>query len=225
MLKEEKIKLMETISYWWHYIDLGDGIVTPGQQGGKNQKRPTATDKKLELLQLPTNLQGKTVLDIGCSDGVFSFECKKRGAKRVVAIDDPRVNVRTKAFFVARQILNMDVEFIFSDIYDLNIKDLGQFDIVLGLGLLYHLKSPLIALDIIKKLTKEFALIETCFVNRPESIMEYKANFDKDGNRGSHGHSMWHPSLIALKEMMRDVGFKTIDVLSIYNNRVVFKII
>ena len=60
MLKKEKIKLMNTVSYWWHYIDLGDGVITPGRQGGLGQKNTTATDRKLKYIQLPTNLKDKT---------------------------------------------------------------------------------------------------------------------------------------------------------------------
>jgi len=223
MTKEEKIKLMETVPYWWHYIDLGDEVMTPGTQGGKGQGKENATTRKLSYLKLPEDLTGKTVLDLGCSDGFFSFECKKRGAKRVVAVDNPKVN-NSKAFVTARKIFGANIQIILSDIYDLDIKKLGKFDIVLGLGLLYHLKSPLMALDIIRNLTKSdgFTLIESHFVARPESIMEYKANVDVNGNVRKHDHSMWHPSLIALEEMMKDVGFKT-EVICTHGSRVVIR--
>ena len=221
MNKQEKLKLMNTVSYWWHYIDLGDGIMTPGKQGGLGQKRPNATDRKLRRIQLPESLKGMTVLDIGCSDGAYSFECKKRGADRVVAVEHPIVN-KSKAFVVAREILGLDVEYIYSDIYDLDIKKLGQFDLVLGLGLLYHVKSPLIALDCIRKLTKQFTLIETHFIKGEDSMMRYIANVDKAGNVRKNNHSTWHPTLKALEEMMKDVGFKA-EVLNINDSRVILR--
>ena len=63
---------------WFHTIDLGDGIVTPGQD---------ESARKLGWLHLPHSLQGKSVLDVGARDGFFSFEAERRGATRLVAVD------------------------------------------------------------------------------------------------------------------------------------------
>jgi len=63
---------------WYHNIDLGHGIVTPGIDN---------TPKKLGRLHFPERLDGKTVLDIGAWDGFFSFEAERRGAARVLATD------------------------------------------------------------------------------------------------------------------------------------------
>ena len=63
---------------WFHSIDLGNGIITPGQ---------VKTFQKVKTIGIPENLEGKTVLDIGAWDGYFSFEAEKRGAKRVLATD------------------------------------------------------------------------------------------------------------------------------------------
>ena len=63
---------------WWHKIDLGNGIITPGKVN---------TFEKLKRIGLPDDLTGKSVLDIGAWDGFYSFEAERRGASRVVAID------------------------------------------------------------------------------------------------------------------------------------------
>ena len=63
---------------WWHRIDLGNGIITPGID---------STLERLKTLHMPDDLHGKNVLDIGAWDGFFSFEAKRRGASRVLAID------------------------------------------------------------------------------------------------------------------------------------------
>ena len=63
---------------WHHSIDLGQRIVTPGQDN---------SPRKLARLNLPRSLEGKTVLDVGAWDGYFSFEAERRGAKRVLATD------------------------------------------------------------------------------------------------------------------------------------------
>ena len=64
---------------WFHSIDLGDGIVTPGREG--------ATAAKLERIGLPESLAGRSVLDVGAWDGFFAFEAERRGAERVLATD------------------------------------------------------------------------------------------------------------------------------------------
>ena len=213
--KQEKINLMNSVKYWWHWIDFGDGVVTPGKQGYKN-----FTSDFVKRVQMPSDLKGKTVLDIGCSDGLFSFEAKRRGAKRVVAVDHSKVNP-SKGFFVARKILGLDVEFIDSDIYNLDVDKLGKFDLVLGLGLLYHLPSPYIALRIIKELTKSELIIQSriCGKDEKRPIMVFIPNLDR---LKGVGHSMWHPSASAVELLMQEVGFKT-EVIAVEEQGMIIK--
>src|SRR5689334_19854227 len=72
---EELRGLVESVPVWWHAIDLGEGVVTPGTRAWT-----------METLGV-TDLTGKTVLDIGAWDGYFSFEAERLGASRVVALD------------------------------------------------------------------------------------------------------------------------------------------
>ena len=99
-LKNEVAKIR-----WWHKIDLGNGIVTPGYD---------QSSTKLKKLKIPKDLSGKTVLDIGAWDGFFSFEAERRGAKRVLAIDSfcwSGEGWGTKAGFnLARKALGSKVE-------------------------------------------------------------------------------------------------------------------
>jgi len=78
--REELLAELAGVPFWWHSIDLGDGIVTNGLRNGEDLAL------ELEELQLP-DLRGRTVLDIGAWDGYFSFEAERRGATRVVALD------------------------------------------------------------------------------------------------------------------------------------------
>jgi methyltransferase (TIGR04290 family) len=96
---------------------------------------------------LPQDMSGKSVLDIGCNAGFHSFEMKRRGAARVVGIefDDYYLN---QARFAAKVLGHEDVEFRKLSVYD--VAALGErFDLVLFLGLVYHLRHPLLALDLI----------------------------------------------------------------------------
>src|ERR1700758_3409120 len=95
---------------------------------------------------LPQNLIGKTVLDIGCNAGFYSLEMKRRGADRVLGIDTDDLYLAQARF--AAEVLSVDVEFRRLSVWD--IGSLGErFDLVIFMGVLYHLRHPLLALDLI----------------------------------------------------------------------------
>src|SRR3954470_6944972 len=74
-------RLTETVPFWWHSIDLGNGVVTRGH------KPPGTLAQELATLDLPADLSGMSVLDIGGWDGYFAFEAERRGASRVAVLD------------------------------------------------------------------------------------------------------------------------------------------
>ncbi|OGZ79613.1 MAG: hypothetical protein A2528_03805 [Candidatus Staskawiczbacteria bacterium RIFOXYD2_FULL_37_9] len=212
--KEEILKKVHEVPFWGHSIPLGNDIVTPGK----------VMDNllTLERLQLPMTLKGKRILDIGAWDGYYSFECEKRGADDVVAIDNlyrmqrpdetQYANLGSKGFQVAKEILNSKVKYYDMDVYDISEKNLnGKFDIVLFLGLLYHLKYPVLSFEKISNICKDVLIIESAYVktftSRP--ILEYA-----QGNTFNQDPTNWHiPNIPAIEGMARDAGFKKIEVL------------
>lgn len=128
-------QLVASHSRWWHEIELAPGIVTPGDDSNR-MKLPI-----LDSIGLRTDLSGLRVLDIGCSDGFFAFEAEKRGAS-VVAIDF--VPETYTGFAVARQILGSSAEYRMDNVYNLLPETYGLFDIVFFMGVLYHLRKPLV---------------------------------------------------------------------------------
>lgn len=144
---------------WRHKILLPDGSTTPGTQDNPGQ---------LAVMQLPVDLTGKTVLDIGCSDGFLAFECERRGASLVVGLDNfgsPYVNAPT-GFAVVKRLLQSKVELVLDDFTTMDLSKLGTFDLVLFLGVLYHLRSPLTGLERVACVCREHAIVETA-VTRP----------------------------------------------------------
>jgi tRNA (mo5U34)-methyltransferase len=107
---------------------------------------------------IPEDLTGWSVLDIGCNGGFYSFEMKRRGADRVLGVDhDPAYLEHAK---YARERLGLDVEFRQLDVY--NIDQIGErFDLVLFLGVLYHLRHPLYALEKVASLVRQRLLFQT----------------------------------------------------------------
>src|SRR5215212_10626501 len=129
-------------SGWWHSIDLGHGNVTPGVHKIEELR------DNYNRLGLPSDLSGKRLLDIGCWDGFYSFEAERHGAE-VVAVDV----WRPETFFIAHKALNSQVRFLETSVYELSREQVGSFDIVLFLGVLYHLQHPLLALQRVCEVT------------------------------------------------------------------------
>jgi tRNA (mo5U34)-methyltransferase len=141
---------------WFHRIDLGHGLVTPGASDPGRVLLPR--------LGLPERLDGRSVLDVGAWDGFFSFEAERRGAARVVATDSfswSGGGWGSKAGFeLARQALGSHVEGVDVDVMDLS-PALGTFDLVLFLGVLYHLRDPIGAIERVAAVTASQLVLET----------------------------------------------------------------
>ncbi len=135
---------------WYHSIELPGGQVIQGSQTIEQLRTRVAQ------FPLPEDLRGKTVLDIGAWDGWFSFEMERRGA-RVTAVDC----IEQPGLLLAKERLRSRVDYRVMDVYELSPESIGQFDIVLFLGVLYHLKHPLLALEKVCALTRELACIES----------------------------------------------------------------
>jgi len=146
----EIINLIRNVEFWYHQIELAPGIVTPGVNDS------SAVLRNLEALGLPDDCSGLRVLDIGCRDGFFSFVMEARGAA-VTGVDYAPSNVT--GFEVAAMVLDSKVEYIVENVYDLDPQKYGRFDVVFFLGVLYHLRNPLLALDRIRQMLKPGGLL------------------------------------------------------------------
>ena len=123
---------------WYHRIELAPGVVTPGCDDSPGKLAI------LDRLGFPRDCTGLRVLDVGTCDGFFAFEAERRGAD-VLAIDvrPPDQN----GFAVARAALGSSVRYRQRNVYDVRYATDGAFDVILFLGVLYHLRHPLLALD------------------------------------------------------------------------------
>ncbi len=197
---------------WWHRIDLGNGIVTPGRDN---------SPAKLKRCHLPKKMDGLSVLDIGAWDGFFSFECERRGAQRVVASDWYCWQYAKTGFDIAKQALNSKVEEFVSKVEDLTPEVLGTFDIVLFLGVLYHAEDPMRYLRVVRSLCKGLAVIETHVdaLDYPRPAMVFypgKTLADDPSN-------FWGPNPLAVEAMLLEVGFRTVKKVDTYDHcRMVF---
>ncbi len=226
----ETTKVIESRS-WWHSIELGDGVVTPGQVPLYYLK------KMLADLRFPESFAGLSVLDIGAWDGFFSFEAEKRGAARVVAYDLHPPDHH--GFATAKRLLESNVEYVQGSVYDLSPEVLGTFDVVFFLGVFYHLRYPLLALDRIWDMTNRYALVEThhldkCVLLPAGNSCELAAidprltdialyQFYRNDELIPDDFSNWFaPNRRAIEDGLRSAGFQP-EFLAAWGDRIAFK--
>lgn len=193
---------------WWHQIELAPGIITPG----KSENRFL-----IKILNLPEDMTGMDVLDIGAWDGFFSFECEKRGARTVVSCDIWETTGHG-AFDFAREVLDSKVIPLKESVMDLDPEIDGRFDIVLFLGVLYHLKDPLGGLEKVGAMTKPGgrAVVDTVvdvktLYDRPSMAFYPGAELNDDSS------NWWVPNISAINTMMAVSGFSRVEsVIQVY---------
>ena len=194
---------------WCHPLNLG-GIQTRPQWHVRRR-----FERRLKFLQIPADLTGKSVLDIGAWDGFFSFECERRGAKRVLAIDTFSWDRYGKdGFLLARELLNSNVEHQRCAAEDIDAATLGTFDLVLFLGVFYHLRSPISVLDRIRSVTAGTLILEThALVPAFHERYPLVSFFPGDGLEAGLPYEFCsEPTMEALKQMLRAAGFSHLDV-------------
>jgi len=138
---------------WYHRIEVRPGIVTPGVNDSPLQ---------LQMLQLPADCSGLRALDLGARDGFFSFELERRGAD-VLAVD--YMPPERTGFQIAAQLLGSRVVFRQANIYHLTPAEIGTFDLILFLGLLYHLPDPIRAIRSVRRLCTWRMYLETLVID------------------------------------------------------------
>lgn len=186
---------------WFHSMDLPGGVRTPGSY---------APAEKLHRIGLPTRLDGLSVLDVGAWDGFYSFECERRGARSVASIDiwDPGHGATSEGYAVAHSAWRSVAVPYQGSVYDLDPVVHGTHDLVLFLGVLYHLKNPLEAIASLRRVTTGTLIIETAsdfaFTRRPALAFYPGAELSRDGT------NWFAPNASALLAMCRSAGFSEV---------------
>lgn len=194
---------------WWHSFELPDGEQIIGVCGLESLR------DRIGQFPIAQDLRGKRVLDIGAWDGWFSFEMERRGAD-VLAVD----NWDNPRFHEMRSILKSRVEYRQFDVYDLTPERVGRFDIVLFMGVLYHLKHPLLALERVCALATEFAAVDSFVLrddHRPNELVDNRPimEFYENDEFGGQTDNWIGPSVPCLLAMCRTAGFARVELLNV----------
>lgn len=221
-LTQEQIQeRVRELGEWFHNLDLRGVQTAPRHFLGDYPQNKWQTFAHA----LPADLRGKTVLDIGCNAGFYALEMQRRGADRVVAIDFDETYLAQARF--AAQVRGADIEFHQLSVYD--VARLGErFDVVLFLGVFYHLRHPLLALDLIHEhvagdllvfqsmqrgsenvavFMKDHSFRETEIFERPA----YPRMFFIEHRYADDPTNWWIPNRACSEAMLRSAGFEILD--------------
>ena len=208
----------DALGPWFHNIDLGHGVWTApghflGDYPGVKWRRFSAA--------LPSDLTGRSVLDIGCNGGFYAIEMKRRGAARVLGLDSDERYLAQGRF--AASCLGHDIEFRNLSVYDVGL--LGErFDVVLFMGVLYHLRHPLLALDLIHEHVAGDLLVFQSMLRGSPHVEPVAGDYDfwdidpfeRPGYPRLHfvehayAHDLtnwWIPNRAGIEAMLRSSGF------------------
>jgi len=192
-LVQEQVKLLSSKG-WYHSIELPGGHVIQGMIG------IDALKARLDAFPIPADLTGKRVLDVGAWTGWCSFEMERRGAQ-VVAVDC----VEFAEFREAHRLLGSQVDYRILDVDELTPEGVGHFDYVLFLGVLYHLRNPLLGLERICAITKDTAFVESFVID--DGSAPCQMEFYETGELGGQIDNWCGPTVQCALAWCRSAGF------------------
>jgi 2-polyprenyl-3-methyl-5-hydroxy-6-metoxy-1,4-benzoquinol methylase len=209
----------------YHRWEIAPGLYTPGTHVDFEPS------ERFEELGIPQDISGLRALDVGAWDGAYTFELAKRGAE-ATALDpqDPDVTI----FNAARRILNVQVNYIRGNVYDLTEKTHGKYNIVLFTGVYYHLKNPVLALQRIREILEDDGRLyiegATCSHHLARQLASsvpgasFKSLvrlvdgmpislFDWGHEIYDHPSNWFFPTTACLRGMLSDCGFIDIELM------------
>jgi hypothetical protein len=216
---------------WFYSFELPDGSSTSTYHDAEIH---AIHDTRWQMLKscLDSNLgsdrKGMSALDLASHQGWFSVKMARAGFTPVLGIDARQSHV-DDSNLIARIYDMEQLSFQQGDIHDQSADQLGQFDVVLMLGLLYHLENPVGALRVCRELCRKLCIIETQIIPGMTGYVDYgsyqyvrplKGSFgiidemdDTHGPEASVTGICLVPSLDALVWLLLKVGFSSATIL------------
>jgi tRNA (mo5U34)-methyltransferase len=221
LTREDIERRVAELGDWFHNLDLQGVPTAPHHFLGDY---PRVKWQRFAHA-IPADLRGRTVLDVGCNGGFYAIEMKRRGADRVVAVDSDARYLAQARF--AAEVVGADIDFREMSVYD--VPHLGErFDIVLFMGVLYHLRYPLLALDILYEHAARELLVFQSMLRGSSDVRPFAKDYDF--NDRSHFDdpayprlyfvedryagdptNWWVPNRACAEAMLRSAGFSILD--------------
>jgi tRNA (mo5U34)-methyltransferase len=218
---EEVQRRIRDLGPWFHNMDLAGVSTAPDHFLGDYP----AVKWRRFAHAIPESLAGKSVLDIGCNAGFYAMEMKRRGADRVVGIDSDPVFLAQARF--AAEVRGLEIELHQLSVYD--VARLGEsFDVVLFMGVLYHLRHPLLAMDLIHEHAARDLLVFQSMQRGSGAVEPVEEDypfwqtevFDRpayprlhfvEGRYAGDATNWWIPNRACAEAMLRSAGFDPVS--------------
>ncbi len=218
MNRDQIAARVRELGEWFHNIDLGGVPTAPHHFLGDYPRNKWERFAHV----VPRDLSGMTVLDVGCNAGFYAIEMKRRGADRVLGIDTDEAYLAQARF--AAQVSGVDVELRQMSVYEVGLLR-EKFDLVLFMGVLYHLRHPLLALDLLHRhVVGGTLLFQSMLRGSPQiepRVADYpfaetrvfdapgfpKLHFVEDRYAGDPTN-WWIPNRACVEAMLRSSGFE-----------------
>ena len=208
----------DALGPWFHNLDLQGVRTAPDHFLGDYPAVKFAGFAHV----LPVDLTGKSVLDIGCNGGFYSIEMKRRGAARVLGVDHDN-DYLEQARFAAEVSGYPDIEFRVLEVFDVALLR-ERFDLVIFMGVFYHLRHPLLALDLIHEHVADDLLLFQTMQRGSDQMDEVQPDYDffEQEHFNSPGYpkmhfiereyshdptNWWAPNAAGSAAMLRSAGF------------------
>jgi tRNA (mo5U34)-methyltransferase len=219
--RDEIERRIGELGEWFHNLDLKGVSTAPRHFLGDY---PRVKWRRFSHA-LPMDLRGRSVLDVGCNAGFFAMEMKRRGADRVLAVDtDPRYLDQAR---LAAEVNDLDIEFRQMSVYELPALR-EAFDLVLFMGVLYHLRHPLLALDILHEHVTRDLLVFQSMLRGSLELQPFEPDYDFEETHHFHAAAYpklffvegkyagdptnwWIPNRACAEAMLRSSGFTIVD--------------
>jgi tRNA (mo5U34)-methyltransferase len=221
LTKEAIEQRVAELGDWFHNLDLNGVHTAPHHFLGDY---PQIKWQRFAHA-IPDDLSGRTVLDIGCNAGFYAIEMKRRGADRVVAVDsDPRYLAQAR---FAADVMGASIDFRELSVYQLPALE-ERFDIVLFMGVLYHLRYPLLALDILHEHVTRDLMVFQSMMRGSAEVKPFASDYDfrdiahfedaayprmyfVEQRYAGDPTNWWVPNRACAEAMLRTAGFEVLD--------------
>ena len=233
MTREQIEQGLARLAPWFYPFDFGNGLQAPSKIPAEVS---AIFETRLEMVHRAVDahfgarLPQITCLDVGCHEGFYSMAMARKGAGRVVGMDVRESNLR-KARFVAEALELSQISFRKCNLEQLRAEDIGQFDLTLFLGVLYHLENPVLCLRNLAGVTRELCIVETQVIDEVEGTTEWGARewtrpyqgalavidesdeFFADNEETGSTPLALCPSPNALLFLLQQAGFREVEII------------
>ena len=220
MNNTEIIRKINSFEKWLYQFDLKGNLTPVFKKDRVNrhlQRKRYFFDPLVELFG--GSLAGKRVLDLGCNAGFWSLCAIESGCDFVLGVDGRETNIDQANFvFEVKEVNKQKYSFILGNIFDLDFKKYGNFDIVLCLGLMYHISKPMLIMERISRVNTDILVIDTLLSRIPGSYLEFRSDNLDNPLSALEYELVLYPTKQAIFKMAQQFGYSTVMLKPRFQN-------